>query len=304
MNKKIYCALYFVCFTMAILVSGCNFDAVKIRPSDSGMDRSQYKAALEQIEQSYAKSGETVLSTQGYYDYLLVESQAPNLPALFSLHNLKTGDRSIVAKTEYIIDTQKTKIIDENNIILYSTGKSYDNAFQSFPFEIHCMRGTEDTNPKADFIQLKKDIRLPIDEHITLHGKAKEEIVDIKVSENGLQIFFGPQSSNDVNFGAYYLDSPETNISYNRAGAEFILKFKDTTIAKSYGNSNSLPYTNNYIKSINLKQSKKSSYMVLQLNGTAQYYFGKKASIEQFDEPDEAGIPYMDIEFFDSNMES
>ena len=301
MKKSFYYIFCLICIAGIILVSGCSLNGTKSEPSGTSNDIAQNKLTLDQIQQSYAKTDEKIISIKEYGNYILVESNPPNSPTFFTLYDLKTGDKDIVTNIEYRIDSERTKYIDKNHIILYAKGTNSVYAFQTFPFEIHCMRGSENTGSSSDFISNYKDIKLPIAEQISLGGKGKEEVIDIRVSVNGLQVCFGPQSSDDALFGAAYVDSPSTDISYDETKGEFTLKFKDTRFAKTYADISSLPYNNAYIKSLDLKESENSAIITIKLNAAAKYYIGKKDSIA-FDMLNSLAIPYMDIQFFNSNM--
>lgn len=69
-----------------------------------------------------------------------------------------------------------------------------------------------------------------------------------------------------------------------------------------YTNINSLSYSNPYIESINLKEIESSAIISVKLNDAAKYYTGKKDTVS-FDMSNSLGIPYMEILFFNSNME-
>lgn len=318
MNRKFYYVFCLICITAIILVSGCSLSKTENVPQDTNGGKSvssdmnggktqdnltQDKLTLEGIKQSYANTGEKIICTKEYENYVVVESQPSDSPGVLTLYNLKTGDKDVLPGNGYRIDFQKINIVDENHIVLYTEGNNYINGYQAFPFEIDCQRGSENTSLDNDFIPYYKDVKLPIAKQISLRGKnTKEEITDIRVTVNGLQVCFGPQSSDDMNFGAAYVDCPGTDISYDKASGEFTLKFKDTRIAKSYTDNSPKSYSNSYIKSINLKENGDSAAIIIKLNDLAKYYTGKKSEVD-YDVQNSLGIPYMDIQFFNSNME-
>jgi hypothetical protein len=293
MNKKFYFVFCSLCITVIILVSGCSLNGTKSKSSNTSDSKTPGKLTLDEIKNSYAKTDEKILNTQAYKNYILVESQAPTLANRFNFYDLETGDKDILPSGVDFIDS--AKIMDENHIILYSKGINSESVLQIFPYEIDCMRSAEKNNLDGDFIPIYKDIKFPIDKQISLKGKGKEEINDIRVTVNGLQFCFGPQNSSDANFYADYVDCPATDISYDKTTGELSLKLQDTIFAKSLSKTISLLHFNTYIKSLNLKESENSVIITIKLNDTAKYYIGKKASIDE-------GIPYMDIQFFNSNM--
>lgn len=274
-----------------------------IRPTnDTGENMVQNKLTLEQIEESCAKANEEIISTRKYGDYIIVESHPLNSSIIITLYNLKTGDKDMLPSCEYRIDSDKTYWVNENDIILYSSGKNYVCGYQSFPLQIHCKRDSENIGSNSDFMPYLEDVKLPVTQQISLNGKpnVKQEITDIRVTVNGLQICFGPQDSEDILYIADYVDCPPTSISYDETCKEFTLKFKDTRFAQSYANISSLPYSNSYIKFIDLKESSDSASVIIKLNGSAKYFTGKKSEVD-FDMLNSVGIPYMDIQFFNSN---
>jgi PBP1b-binding outer membrane lipoprotein LpoB len=294
MGNKFYYLFCLICITIiTILVSGCSLNGTKSSSSNTVNYKSEDKLTMDEIKQSYAKTDEKILNTKEYKNYVLVESQAPTLANHFTLYDLKTGDKDILPSGIDFIDS--ANIINENHIILYAKGTNSESVGQIFPFEIDCMRGAENNNVDGDFIPTFKNIKFPINKQISLKGKGKEEITDIRVTVNGLQVCFGPQSGSDASFNADYVDIPTTDISYDKTVGELSLKLQDTLFAKSLSNTSSMLHNNTYIKSLSLKENENSAIITIKLNDSAQYYIGKKASIE-------VGIPYMDIQFFNSNM--
>lgn len=294
MRKKFYyllCLIFITIFTISI--SGCSPNKTKSSSADIINMKSEDKLTLDEIKQSYSKTDEKILNTKEYKNYILVESQAPTLANHFTLYDLKTGDKDILPSGIDFIES--ANIINENNIILYANGTNSESEAQSFPFEIDCMRGAENINVDGDFNPTYKDIKFPINKQISLKGKRKEVITDIRITVNGLQACFGPQGGTEESFNADYVDIPATDISYDKTSGELSLKLQDTLFSKSLSDSISLLKSNTYIKSLSLKEKEKSAIITIKLNDSAQYYTGKKATIE-------IGIPYMDIQFFNNNM--
>lgn len=297
MKRKLYFIFCLIWITSIILFSGCT-NETKVNSSNVSNDKTKNKLTLEQIKQSYAKTDEKILDTQTYKKYVLVESQVPTLANRFTLYNLKTGSKNILPSGVDLIDS--ANIIDDNNIILYSKGTNSESVNQVFPYEIDCTRSTENNSQDGGFIPIYKEIKFPVDKQISLKGKGKEEITDIRVTLNGLQVCFGPQRGSETGFVADYVDCPSTDISYDNTTGEFSLKFQDTIIAKSLLKANEISQHNTYIKSLNIKQDNNVAMIKISLNDTAKYYTGKKSSIEYKQES--IGIPYMDMEFFNNNI--
>lgn len=262
---------------------------------NANRNKAENKLTIEQIKQSYAKTDEKVLSTHEYKNYVLVESQAPTIANHFTLFDLKTGDRDVLPGGINFLDS--AKIIDENNIILYSKGTNSESDRQVFPFEIDCTRGTENSVSDGDFVPSYKDIKFPIDKHIYLKGKSKELINDIRVTLNGIQICFGPQDINDVNFYADYTDTPSFDISYDKKAGEFSFKFQDTKIKKALSSMSFKSNSNTFIKSLNLKEIGSSAEITIKLSDAAKYFTGRKAYIEDFMAGKGNDSPYLDIQF-------
>lgn len=297
MKKKLYFVFYLIC-VVAIIFSGCSSNKAKAGSSNSNSDKTKNKLTLEQVKQSYAKTDEKVLSTKEYKNYVLIESQDPANGNSFTLYDLKTGDKDILPSGTAIIDF--AKIIDENNIIFYSKGTNSISAGQVFPYEIDCARGAENSSFDGDFVPTYKDIKFPVDKQISLKGKGKEVINDIRVTLNGLQICFGPQDSKDINFYAGSTDNPSMDISYNKTAGEFSLKFQDTKITKALSNASSLSNVNIFIKSLNLKEVDNSSILTIKLDEGAKYFIGKKAYIYKTTDRVQNEIPYLDIQFIEN----
>lgn len=293
MSKKFYNLFCLICIIITVLVSGCSLNGTKSSSSNTISNKSTNNLTVDEIKQSYAKTDEKILNTKEYKNYVLVESQAPTLVNHFTLYDLKTGDKDILPSGIDFIDS--ANIINENHIILNAKGTNSESAMQIFPFEIDCLRGAENDNVDGDFIPTFIDIKFPINKQISLQGKGKEEITDIRVTVNGLQVCFGPQSGSDVSFNVDYVDIPTTDISYDKTVGELLIKFQDTLFTKSLSKTSSTLNNNTYIKSLSLKENENSTIVTIKLNDSAQYYIGKKASIE-------ASIPYMEIQFFNSNM--
>lgn len=70
-----------------------------------------------------------------------------------------------------------------------------------------------------DFAVVNKDIKFPIDKQLSLDGKPKEQMTDVKVMLNGIQISFGPQKGQRDGFYADYADTPAFAVSYDGAAA-------------------------------------------------------------------------------------
>ena len=163
------------------------------------------------IKQSYAKTDETIISTKQYKNYVLVESRVNNCSAVFTLGTIwKQGTGNPLTYTEYDIESEKTRIINEDYIIIYSDGSTHLCSYQSFPLEIYCMRIEKTDNSRGYFVPEQREVTFPITQQISISGKVniKEEIIDIRATVNGLQVCFGPQDSKDGLYGADYFDSP------------------------------------------------------------------------------------------------
>lgn len=299
MNKKISFILCMICVAVIILVSGCNSGKTKTNLSNIDGDKTKNKLTLEQIKQSYSKTDEKVLNTQEHRNYVLVESQVSTNGNRFILYDLKTGDKDILPSSAYSIDS--AKIIDENNITLYSNGAYSQSAWQTFPYEIDCTRGAENSSSDGDFIPIYKDIKFPIDKQISIKGKGKEIINDIRVTLNGIQICFGPQDSKDANFYADYADAPSFEISYDQTAGDFSLKFQDTKIINALTNTSSLLNSNTFIKSLDLKEVGDSAILTIKLNESTKYFSGKKAHIYKTTDGVQNEIPYLDMQFMENS---
>ena len=328
MNKKFYYVICFICFVGIFFVSSCNLNETKEISSDTVNNITQGKLTsdatnditqvesvpstadnkinenltIDKIKQSY-KADEKILNTLEHGNYVLVESQVPTYANKYILYDLITGDKDPLPTSEYSTDSKKIRIVDANNLILYATGNNAVYAYQSFPFEIQCIRGSKNIDSDKDFVAVYNDIKFPINTQLTLRGKnVKEEVTDIKVTVNGIQVCFGPQNSDDINYSAAYVDCPVTDISYDETNREFNINFKNTKYGKLYTDISSLSCSNPYIESLNLKESENSAMIVIKLNDKVKYFAGKKDTVS-FDMFNSLGIPYMDIQFFNSNME-
>lgn len=288
MKKIFYCLFSLICI-VTFLVSGCSVNTAKKDSSN--------KLTLEEIKESYSKTNENILSTKEYENYLLVESQIATFANRFTFYDLKTGDKDILPSPPEFIES--AKIIDENNIILYAKGTNSESGFQVFPYEIHCTRGGENSSLEGDFIPTYKEVRFPLNKQISLKGKEKEEISDIRVTVNGLQVCFSSQSGSEDMFHADYLDIPTTDISYNETTEEFSLEFQDAIFGKSLLKTSLLPYNNTFIKSLNLNQRDNKAVIIIKTNKTSKYFMGKKSKIDEA----EKGMSYLDIEFSGNTTE-
>jgi len=230
-----------------------------------------------------------------------VESQASTMANHFALYNVKTGSKNTLPNGINFIDT--AKIFDENNIILYAKGTNSESAWQGFPYEIDCIRGIGNTNQDIEFTSIDKEIKFPIDKSLSLNGKEKEVLTDIRVTVNGFQVCFGPQKGSEVEFMADYVDCPSTSLSYDDTTGEFSLKFQDTIIDNSLLKLNEISQNNTFIKSLSIKQNNNTAIIKISLNDRAKYYTGKKGSTDcGIEYKGDIGIPYMDIEFFKNNI--
>lgn len=302
MNKKISFIFCLICIAAIISVSGCSSNKTKANSSNTNSDKTKNKLTLEQINQSYAKTDEKVLNTQEYKNYVLVESQAPTISNRFTLYNLKTGDKDTLPNGIDFIDS--AKIIDENNIILYTKGTNSESSLQVFPYEIDCIRQVKNSSSDGDFIPIDKDIKFPIDKQISLKGTGKQVINDIRTTLNGIQISFIPQDANDPSIYAGYTDIPPLDISYDKTAGDFSLKFQDTKIIKALSETNSLLNSNIFINSFNLKEVDNSVILAIKLNETAKYFTGKKATIAYYAADGKLNVfPYLDIKFM-SNIDN
>jgi len=295
MKKKFYFIFPLIILSV-ILFWGC-INETKANSSNKGIDKTKNQITLEQIKQSYVKTDEKILNTQEYKNYILVESQLPTLANHFTLYNLKTGSKNILPSGVDYIDS--AKIINENNIILYSKGTNSESVAQIFPYEIDCTRVTENNNSEGGFIPIYKKIKFPIEKQISLKGKKKEEITDLRVTVNGLQVSFAPQDSKDVTFYADYIDIPTMDIFFDKTTKELSLKFQDTKIVQSLSNANITSIGNTFMKLLNIKEDGTSTILTIKLNKEAKYYTGKKARIYGI----KNNIPYIDIQFAANNTD-
>jgi hypothetical protein len=279
------------------MFSGCNSKGTKTNPPAESNGKIENKVTLDEIKKGYSDTDEKILNIQEYGSYILVESQAPTFANKFTFYNLKTGDKDILPKGADFIDS--AKIVDENHIILYAKGTNSESPLEVFPFEIECVRDAENINSEGDFFAVYRDYKLPVDKKLSLKGKQKVQISDIRVTVNGLQVCFGPQIPDDPGFYADYTDAPSMDMFFNRDNREFSITFKDTILGKPYEGKASLPYSNTYIKSMKLSRMGDSTVITMQLNKAAVYYKGSKDSIFEYGE--DIDIPYIDIQFFGSD---
>ncbi|KPU26394.1 hypothetical protein TR13x_10270 [Caloranaerobacter sp. TR13] len=255
------------------LISGCTINNDK--KANNIQDNDKNLLTIEEIKKEYDASDWKIVNLtkikRNNTDYILVESQIPTLANRFEFINLKSGDRDILPTNAYFIESYK--VINENYIVLLANGKHSESTLRTVPFEIHCIRSTENINCNYDFIAEYKDIDFPINKRVFLGSKVNEVIAEIETTLNGIQIVFEPQEGFESIFYADFLDVPPTEIDYNKETNQLIICFKNTKInSKLYKQKLENLKGNYYFNSIEFHEKFNNSYIKINLKEPSKFF--------------------------------
>ncbi|SHH85750.1 hypothetical protein SAMN02745135_02433 [Caloranaerobacter azorensis DSM 13643] len=263
----------FIIVMSLFIVSGCTMN--DDRKVNSVQESGKNLLTIEEIKKEYDASDSEIVNITKFKrndtDYILIESQEPTLSNRFELINLKTGDRDILPSEDCFIESYE--VINENYIVLLANGKHSESALRTAPFEIHCIRNTENVNCNYDFIARHKDIDFPIDKKVFLGSKVNEIIAEIETTLNGIQIMFKPQKGFEPMFYAAFIDVPNTEINYNEEKNQLIICFKDTKIDSNlYKHKSENIKENYYFESIEFYEKYDNSYIRINLKEPSKFF--------------------------------
>ena len=88
--------------------------------------------------------------------YVLAQSIGTSGALYFELYNLENGTKDIIHNNGTY--SQLDRIVNENYIVLRSSGISTETSIGIFPFEIHCLRIEDDSESVYDYMVIEKEI--------------------------------------------------------------------------------------------------------------------------------------------------
>lgn len=257
--------------------------------SNEGGQKSNNKKSLtiDDIKKMYADQN---INLTTYTDkYVLVESQINNVPNVFELFNLETGDRDVLPTLgDY---AKLNKIVDENNIIIISSGKNVEGDYSTFPYIMKISRDKENIDNIYDFKVETEDYYAKITEAITF-GNKPGLLAYIKADLSKITVFFKPIPGDGGNFFAGYTNVPVTHVSYIKDKAQIVFECEKSIFDSKYKNSNKIfPDKNMYYSSIEMKKEDQNIKIIVSLKDAAKEYTVKiKNTQEQY-------LPYAEILF-------
>lgn len=202
------------------------------------------------------------------------ESIGAGVPKRYEVFNLETGERNMVYGMNNFIESYR--IVDENLFIFHVFGKHSEIAHLDFPFILECHR-----NPyEYIFNQTRKERYFKLNENVEVGSYPNQKILDVQIFPDGVKIVFELLVNGYAGRGS---DIPLTKTEYNEASNEFSIISSDTKVPTNLmDHSSELEQIGYYIKSIQIKQLKSSSVIILKLHKEsfyvefpAKYYAGE-----------------------------
>lgn len=260
--------------------------------SSNGNNINAHNVTIEDIKKKYGE--DKVCDIQMYSEaYALLEMKSDETPLRkFILYNLKTNDEDILPTGIYKVKI--AKILNPDMIVLSTTGENYVNSHHEFPHYIQCMRDSENTKANSNGIFTAVDIPkyYSVKELMYFGDKWFTEIIDIKVTLQGMEILFGPIKGKEEDFDLD-ITIPKTKVSFNEEQNQFVFEFEKTGISNKLNMNNS--NRNEYFSSIKVEEGKECSRLIVNLNKSTTKYTVKADIMKDFP------LPYMRVDFSNSD---
>lgn len=236
------------------------------------------KAGVD-IEKEIQKEFGNVFNVTSTYeindDYVLVEFQAVGGVNNFAVCNLKTGKIDLLSTSGDFATIEK--IVDENCIILCDTGKNNYSAIGNFPSIIKFYR-----DGSNGFVGVREDKYFPLDQSIESGCKDNINLSLVKVSESGIEIYFGPVDDNDVGYYSGGPDIPETKVSYDKQLNQLCFNIKTVNISPDV--QKSVKVDNAFISSYDIVLNNNETLFNINLKESVKSY-SAKTCLTSYDHP-------------------
>lgn len=235
---------------------------------------SKYKLTIEDIKAKYTGGyeGKLVNTTLYFEHYVLAEYTREGKKGdsihYFDWYNLETGDKDVLPVDGY--EAKLVKAITKDNLLFTTNIVNINDGNKYFPQVIQCLRQSEIIGNENDFLQVTKDYYLPINQGIDM-GLKTGTLMDMQVSNEGVEVKFGPIKGDEIGYYAGYETIPPTKITYNKAGNQLIIEFKDSVIGSDIKKS-VISSSNRYVKSVYVERSDSKIILTINLEDATKYY--------------------------------